>query len=432
MLSRRRTAGQVRSSTPFAGADMSWWGNEYAAIAVDGSNRPHLAYVAQGDSGGLIVRYAVMSGTTWLSTTMGAGAYPALALDHHGHPHLAYAGWDDGIAPLHYTWYDGSVWQTEDVVTSSVDAVTLALDSSDMPHLGYTMFGYGDAAEIHLCQAHTAGLAPASCGHRRLGHGGSHPGSPRPAAHGLSRRRSLEIRSPRRRPVGNRAAGPIHAGQKPPGGGSRSSRPAARRLLCWRSQEARCHLRAAGRARLGDNAGGANGIQCRPGAGSGRQSAPDLPQRGQCRPALCALVAGADPAYARHAYAYEIAPGEPFSLSIGLQGSGQLAAWRMPIPAGTTLVAGSLSGAGSYAPDENAVIWAGRLPTATLQMTHLQLELTAATQDVPVVVSTVYHRHGAGLRRRWGAWLSTGNASSCRGSRRQRLERHSGGLRGAI
>ena len=374
---------------PFAGADISWWGNEYAAIAVDGSNRPHLAYVAQGDPGGKIVRYAVLSGTTWLSTTMGAGAYPALALDHHGHPHLAYAGWDDGIAPLHYTWYDGSVWQTEDVVTSSVDAVTLALDSSDMPHLGYTMFGYGDAAEIHYARRtqqgwlqHVVdtggwGTADLTLDQHDLPHMVY-------LADGLWKYAHLDSAQWETEPLA-------------------PFTPARGRLAVAVDQADRPHVVYY----VGDPwkpdviyaRRGAQGWETTQVAQMASSADLALDQAGNPH-LIYRSVANADLLYTRwwpaltlymHATpTHEIAPGEPFSLSIGLQGNGLLAAWRMPIPAGAALVAGSLSGAGSHAPDENAVIWAGRLPTATLQMTHLQLELTTATQDVPVVVSTVF------------------------------------------
>jgi len=111
-----------------------------ASLGLDASGTPHIGYTHCGPE----VRRAVLSDTTWLSETVnGAAMRPSLVLDSSGNPHLAYpdlqplppGGAGQGIK---YAYWTGSVW-----VKQGVDAVksnqvpSLALDSSDVPHVAY-------------------------------------------------------------------------------------------------------------------------------------------------------------------------------------------------------------------------------------------------------------------------------------------------------
>jgi hypothetical protein len=113
---------------------------EDASLGVDASGTPHIGYTHCGPQ----VKNAVLSGTTWLSGTVdGAAVRPSLALDSSGDPHLAYPdlrplppeGAGQGIK---YAYWNGSAWVTQavDAVRSS-ETPSLALDGSDVPHLAY-------------------------------------------------------------------------------------------------------------------------------------------------------------------------------------------------------------------------------------------------------------------------------------------------------
>jgi subtilisin family serine protease len=109
------------------------------SLALDSSDHPHISYhdSISGDLGDL--KYAWYNGSAWLTETVGSagqGGYSSsLALDSSNHPHISclHSG-------LKYAWHDGTTWYSETVATAGYMDTSLALDSSDHPHISYYDF----------------------------------------------------------------------------------------------------------------------------------------------------------------------------------------------------------------------------------------------------------------------------------------------------
>jgi hypothetical protein len=112
------------------------------SLAFDDSDSLHVAYTHRGP----YVNHAILRGTTWvIETAVGEpAAEPSLALDSSGNPNIAYC--DVHLTEgLKYAYWTGSGW----VVREEVDYVlcgnpgvaealpSLALDSSGTPHIAY-------------------------------------------------------------------------------------------------------------------------------------------------------------------------------------------------------------------------------------------------------------------------------------------------------
>lgn len=115
------------------------------SIAMDSTNMPHVAY---WDSLNRAVQYARLAISGWqfdtIDTMTGTGQSVslALALDSTGHPHLCYYDYDAGS--LNYAVHNGLVWQisvVNDDVSYNGQGCAIAIDSSDLPHIGYHDLG---------------------------------------------------------------------------------------------------------------------------------------------------------------------------------------------------------------------------------------------------------------------------------------------------
>ena len=104
--------------------------DEAPSLALDSLDTPHIAYHdATNDS----VKYAVLSGTTWVSETVEVSALlPSLVLDGSDNPHIAYTHRGPYV---NYAVLSGATWVTETVDGEMVAGPSLALDSSDNPHI---------------------------------------------------------------------------------------------------------------------------------------------------------------------------------------------------------------------------------------------------------------------------------------------------------
>ena len=132
----------------------------YSSLALDGSERAHISYF---DHDNKALKYAHWDGSQWqvetVDNTAQVGSDSSIALDSHGYPHISYA--DGTNRNLKYARWDGSQWQIETVDEAGDVGVytSLALDGNDKPHISYYDSSSGD-----LKYATTAGgdisLAP--------------------------------------------------------------------------------------------------------------------------------------------------------------------------------------------------------------------------------------------------------------------------------
>jgi len=115
---------------------------QHCSIVVDSSNTPHISY--QDDTNGNI-KYATRIGTdNWATETvddtgkLGDGLGTSIDIDSDSIIHIAYAVECATVEELRYAYMSGATWNIEVVDTSDgVASPSLALDSSDIPHIGY-------------------------------------------------------------------------------------------------------------------------------------------------------------------------------------------------------------------------------------------------------------------------------------------------------
>jgi hypothetical protein len=105
------------------------------SLRLDAAGHPHVAY------GEDHLYYARYDGTTWhyetVDSSLAVGSHAALALDGSGVPHLAY--YDALRGALKCAWEDGAGWHNTPVDTSGADGygTSLALDGMSRPHVIY-------------------------------------------------------------------------------------------------------------------------------------------------------------------------------------------------------------------------------------------------------------------------------------------------------
>lgn len=113
------------------------------SLALDSNGRPQIAYSWQELWGGpRRLRYAAASDSGWdiqfVGTAANAGWGISLALDSTDHPHISYLDRSNGN--LKYVKWDGSEWHIQ-TVDNSGDVggyeTSLALDGSGFPHIVY-------------------------------------------------------------------------------------------------------------------------------------------------------------------------------------------------------------------------------------------------------------------------------------------------------
>jgi hypothetical protein len=120
---------------------------QYASLALDGDDNPHVAYY---ESTGKELRLASRNGSEWSSqvvdgTTGSVGLYPSLTIDTTTtYPSISYYDADPRNRDLRYRWWNGSSWlpSTDDSVVDDTGTVglytSLALDpTTHFPRISY-------------------------------------------------------------------------------------------------------------------------------------------------------------------------------------------------------------------------------------------------------------------------------------------------------
>jgi hypothetical protein len=116
-------------------------------LELDSSGYPHIAY-RKGGYGGTELKYARWNGSGWQVEVVDSGGYLgeycSLALDSSDNPHISYYDEDNG--DLKYAHWDGSAWQTE-IVDSGGNVgkwTSIEVGSSDNPRISYLDVTNGD------------------------------------------------------------------------------------------------------------------------------------------------------------------------------------------------------------------------------------------------------------------------------------------------
>ncbi len=116
----------------------------FMSLALDQDNQPHVAY--ENDLGLTYATRQAATGT-WQAETVdtSAGACISLALDPTGLPHIGY-----GDSILHHAVRSPTGWLTETVDSHAGGACSLAIDSAGQPHISYSRY----YIELGLAYAH--------------------------------------------------------------------------------------------------------------------------------------------------------------------------------------------------------------------------------------------------------------------------------------
>ena len=112
-----------------------YWETRLTSLAVDDDDNPHVAYYGDG------FRYAHRSGSQWEAEAIPYNSgYPALSLSLDGtsRPHMAFVGIDTGnCCRLKHASWDGSAWSFESI-DDDVDDCGIAVDGVGRVHIVYS------------------------------------------------------------------------------------------------------------------------------------------------------------------------------------------------------------------------------------------------------------------------------------------------------
>ena len=126
-------------------SDIAYWATWDLTLAMDSADRLHLGYARDtGPERQESLIHAYWDGSQWQSETAVSGKFGdhAMALDSSGMPRFVYTAFDEnGDSLVKYTYWDGSQWQSEVAVppgeAGGADGISLVLDASDAPYVGY-------------------------------------------------------------------------------------------------------------------------------------------------------------------------------------------------------------------------------------------------------------------------------------------------------
>jgi streptogramin lyase len=106
----------------------------YVSMALGPDNYSHMVWSDEHNT----IKYAAYNGSLWQTETLmtGSGSQPDIAVDSDGHPHISY---NSGATTL-YTWHDGSSWQTQTLFNQYVPEywqTAICVDTNDNPRIVY-------------------------------------------------------------------------------------------------------------------------------------------------------------------------------------------------------------------------------------------------------------------------------------------------------
>lgn len=124
--------------------------NNSVSLALDSSDHPHISVYDLG-AGQQALRYVYSDGANWQSTIIDANASSnpygtSIKLTSSGEPRISYIRTGPNSEELRYASLIGGSWSTElaDGSPRVGHYSSLALDSSDNPHISYFDFEHGD------------------------------------------------------------------------------------------------------------------------------------------------------------------------------------------------------------------------------------------------------------------------------------------------
>jgi len=139
----------------------------HSDLALDSQDLPHISYMHEGQASDNFLKYAHYDGTEWRIEIVDdegqVGYGSSIAVDSQGHPHISYHDARDAFnmdtLDLNYAYHDGTSWhvQTVDSQGNVGRPSSIAVDSSDLPHISYRF--YPDFNQGHLKYARFDGLA---------------------------------------------------------------------------------------------------------------------------------------------------------------------------------------------------------------------------------------------------------------------------------
>ena len=151
MYSYKDTAGWHTESV-----DTEGWVGPYVSLALDSLNQPHISYLSLD---GQDLKYAFKVDTDWQIEFVETSGYilgeTSLVLDQLDHPHISYHKSADNdwnfVHELNYAYKSTSGWQLEVITTDATEILSLDLNQSGYPFIGYKTGGenFGD-----LCLAY--------------------------------------------------------------------------------------------------------------------------------------------------------------------------------------------------------------------------------------------------------------------------------------